>query len=52
LTYHWPGGIEQRFLLEGWSAVRVDGRDHDYLEQALTAGDGERPHVVVAEVVR
>src|SRR6266536_4360953 len=51
-TYHWPDGVEQRFLLEGWSAERVDGRDHDALEQALTAGDGERPHVVVAEVLR
>jgi transketolase len=51
-TYGWPGGVEQRFLLEGWSAERVDGRDHDALERALTAGDGERPHVVVAEVLR
>jgi transketolase len=51
-TYHWPGGVEQRFLLEGWSATRVDGRDHDALEQALTAEIGERPHVVVAEVLR
>jgi transketolase len=51
-TYHWPGGVEQRFLLEGWSAARVDGRDHDALEQGLTAGDGGRPHVVVAEVLR
>jgi transketolase len=51
-TYHWPGGVEQRFLLEGWSAARVDGRDHDALEQALTAGAGEQPHVVVAEVLR
>jgi transketolase len=50
-TYHWPGGIAARFELEGWSAVRVDGRDHDALEQAfLAAGDG--PHLVVAEVVR
>jgi hypothetical protein len=30
----------------------VDRRDHDALEQALTAGTGERPHVVVAEVLR
>ncbi len=51
-THGWPGGIEQRFLLEGWSSERVDGRDHDALEQALTAGDGERPHAVVAEVRR
>src|SRR2546422_6981019 len=50
-TYHWPDGVEQRFILEGWSAQSVDGRDHDALEEALRAGDGERPHVVVAEVL-
>jgi transketolase len=48
-TYHWPGGTGARFELEGWSAARVDGRDHDAIEQALL-GDGARPHVVVAEV--
>ena len=51
-TYHWPGGIEARFELEGWSAARVDGRDHDALERAFRAGDGVRPHLVVAEVQR
>jgi len=51
-TYHWPGGIEARFALEGWSVARVDGRDHDALELAFDAVDGERPHVVVAEVGR
>jgi len=50
-TYHWPGGIAARFELEGWSATRVDGRDHDALERALRT-DGERPHAVVAEVAR
>ena len=50
-TYHWPGGVAARFELEGWSAARVDGRDHDAIEQALQ-GAGERPHVVVAEVAR
>ncbi|HKP17497.1 MAG TPA: thiamine pyrophosphate-dependent enzyme [Gaiellaceae bacterium] len=50
-TYGWPGGVERRFELEGWSAVRVDGRDHDALERAFAAGDGTRPHAVVAEVV-
>jgi transketolase len=48
-TYHWPGGIAERFELEGWSAARVDGRDHDALERALTT-TGLQPHVVVAEV--
>jgi transketolase len=50
-TYHWPGGVAGRFELEGWSAARVDGRDHDAIEQALL-GAGARPHVVVAEVAR
>ena len=51
-TYHWPGGIDARFELEGWSAARVDGRDHDELERAFAAAPGDRPHVVVAEVLR
>jgi transketolase len=51
-TYGWPGGVERRFELEGWSALRVDGRDHDALEAAFAAGGGDRPHVVVAEVRR
>jgi transketolase len=46
----WPGGIEGRFELEGWSSVRVDGRDHDALERAFVAAGGDRPHAVVAEV--
>ena len=50
-TYHWPGGVAARFELEGWNAARVDGRDHDAIEQALRAG-GTAPHVVVAEVAR
>jgi transketolase len=50
-TYHWPGGVGARFELEGWSAARVDGRDHDAIEEALQSA-GARPHVVVAEVAR
>jgi transketolase len=46
----WPGGIEQRFAIEGWSSVRVDGRDHDALEQALTESPSGAPHAVVAEI--
>jgi len=48
-TQGWPGGLETRFAVEGWSTARVDGRDHAALEAALTAG-GTRPHLVVAEV--
>jgi len=33
--YGWPEGIERRFMLEGWIALRVDGRDHEALEAAL-----------------
>ncbi len=50
-TYHWPDGVGARFALEGWSAARVDGRDHAALERALAA-TGARPNVVVAEVQR
>src|SRR5215467_7457845 len=47
----WPEGIERRFMLEGWLARRVDGRDHEQLEAALApVPDGTRPRVVVAEV--
>jgi transketolase len=49
-THGWPGGIEARFLLEGWTAEQVDGRDHDALERAFRAGGAGRPHAVVAEV--
>ena len=49
-THGWPGGIEARFLLEGWTAERVDGRDHDAIERAFRAGGAGRPHAVVAEV--
>lgn len=50
-THGWPGGVERRFELEGWSTARVDGRDHDALDQALLhAGGGRRPYAVIAEV--
>ena len=48
-----PRGIERRFMLEGWIAQRVDGRDHEALEAALTPVPGAtRPRCVVAEVER
>jgi len=49
-TLGWPGGIEGRFELEGWSAVRVDGRDQEALERAFASSGADRPLVVVAEV--
>jgi len=49
----WPEGIERRFMLEGWIAQRVDGRDHEALEAALSPVPGAtRPRCVVAEVER
>ena len=50
-TYKWPDGIERRFELEGWSTLRVDGRDHDALEDALGVANGQ-PHCVAAEISR
>jgi transketolase len=52
-THGWPDGIERRFMLEGWAAVRVDGGDHEQLAAALAFDPGgERPRCVVAEVTR
>jgi transketolase len=49
----WPEGVERRFMLEGWIALRVDGRDHQALEAALRPDlDGKRPRCIVAEVDR
>ncbi|WP_030547598.1 transketolase [Streptomyces albus] len=45
-----PGGITARFEAAGWSAVTVDGRDHEALYAAFTAPHPGRPHVVVARV--
>jgi len=49
-SHGWPGGIEARFATEGWSALRVSGRDHAALEAALTAPHPGRPHAVVAVI--
>ncbi len=50
-THGWPAGIERRFMLEGWTALRVDGRDHEELEAALLpAPDNRRPRCLVAQV--
>ena len=49
-THGWPGGIAARFGVNGWSAVTVDGRDHDALDAALTTPPLGQPHVVVAVV--
>ena len=49
-TYGWNGDIGERFAVEGWRAVAVDGRDHAQLEAALTQTAAGRPSVVVARV--
>ncbi|GAA0655717.1 transketolase [Kitasatospora atroaurantiaca] len=49
-THGWRGGIATRFEAEGWSAVTVDGRDHEALYEAYTAPHPGRPHAVVARV--
>ena len=49
-TYGWSGGVETRFSREGWSAARVNGRDHQALAQALSAAHPGVPRLVVAVV--
>jgi transketolase len=51
-TFGWPGGIGERFRVEGWTVEGADGRDHVALEHAFRAGKPGRPHLVVAEVTR
>jgi len=46
----WPGGIGARFVVEGWTATTVDGRDHDEIEHGLMGSHQGSPHVVVADV--
>jgi transketolase len=45
----WPDGIGRRFTVEGWTAVDVDGRDHDALERAFRPSSAV-PHAVIAHV--
>ncbi|MFD6468373.1 transketolase [Streptomyces goshikiensis] len=49
-THGWRGGIASRFEAAGWSAVTVDGRDHEALYAAFTTPHPGRPHAVVARV--
>jgi transketolase len=49
-AYGWSGGVETRFSREGWSAARVDGRDHQALARALSAAHPGVPRLVVAEI--
>lgn len=49
-THGWPGGLASRFTVNGWTAVTVDGRDHDAIHSALAGGNSHQPHVVVAVI--
>jgi transketolase len=44
----WPGGIRERFAVEGWASRRVNGRDQDALAAAFAAPHDGRPLAVVA----
>jgi transketolase len=44
----WPGGIAERFAVEGWATTTVNGRDHEELATALGATAPDRPTLVVA----
>ncbi|RNL82851.1 thiamine pyrophosphate-dependent enzyme [Halostreptopolyspora alba] len=46
----WPGGIGERFAVEGWDARAVEGRDHAALYEALTTAHPGRPLAVTARV--
>jgi transketolase len=49
-SHGWPGGVGERFALEGWVQHTVHGRDHDVLRAALTDVHPDRPLAVVARV--
>jgi transketolase len=49
-TYGWPGGLEQRFAVEGWATRVVDGHDRAAIERAFGAAHVDRPLAVIAGV--
>ncbi len=48
----WPGGIQERFAVEGWATKRVNGRDHDAIAEAVQSPHPGRPLAVVALLER
>ncbi|EBJ3540424.1 transketolase, partial [Salmonella enterica] len=46
----WPGGIANRFSIEGWETTTVDGRDHNMLYEAFNKNHPHKPHVIIARV--
>ena len=49
-THGWPGGIAERFRVEGWATRTVGARDHEALYSAFTEPHPGRPAVVVARL--
>ena len=49
-TYGWPGGLAQRFALEGWATQAVDGHDRAAIDRAFRVAHDGRPLAVIAEV--
>ncbi len=47
-SHGWPGGIDKRFAVEGWSTSVVDGHDHKAMEAAFDEPHPGRPHAVIA----
>jgi transketolase len=48
----WPGGIQERFAVEGWATTRVNGRDHAAIAAAFDSAHAGRPLAVVALLER
>jgi len=49
-THGWPGGIAERFAVEGWQTRTVGGRDGEALYRAFTGEHPGRPLCVVAVI--
>lgn len=49
-TLGWPGGIGNRFKIEGWEVSYVDGRDHQALYTAFIKTHPVKPHAIIATV--
>ncbi len=49
-SLRWPGGIGNRFTVEGWQSADVDGHSHQELFHALSDRDTSVPNVVVAHI--
>lgn len=47
-SHGWPGGIESRFTVNGWTGSTVDSTDHDALYASLTEPHPDGPRVTVA----